>query len=520
MVLRVSGTTSCSTPAISLSPRLTTLNSEAAKVQPSSLRGNLRCMTGDGFFHALMQGMGETYLPAFVLLMGMGEVASGLISSVPMLAGALLQLLTPWGVGKLGSHKRWVVTCASIQGLSFFPLAFGAITGSLSAWQVFAVAAMYWGFGMATAPAWNTWVETIVPGRIRPGYFANRTRICQTGILIGFVAGGLSLQWTKSNGNPMLAFLCLFITAGICRLLSAFCLSRQTESPAVSASITDRRWISFQEFGRRVIQGGPERLLVCLMSVQMMVYVAGPYFNPFMLKQLGFSYQDYVMLIASCFLSKAMSMTVLGPMARRLGYHRLLWIGAAGIVPLSGMWVFSNSFWYLLVVQLAGGFFWAAYELAVALLLFELIPRSERTGVLTIYNAGNAVAMVIGSLIGGAILQLLGERLETYLVIFAVSSLGRFAMLCGLTYVAFARNQGTATLQPALAAVLETSTGLERANGREPAIDLSVNRRFDTPMDLDADDQLAGAIIPVTRQVVLQACPANAVHSLPPTKAG
>ncbi|MCA9097391.1 MAG: MFS transporter [Planctomycetaceae bacterium] len=508
MLLRVCGTTRGSTSPVSLPPRLTTLNSEAAKVQAGSLRGNLRCMTGDGFFHALMQGMGETYLPAFVLLMGMGEIAAGLISSVPMLAGALLQLLTPWGVGKLGSHKRWVVTCAAIQGLSFFPLALGALTGSISTWQVFAVAALYWGFGMATGPAWNTWVETIVPGRVRPGYFANRTRICQTGILIGFVVGGLSLQWTKSYGNPMTAFLCLFLTAGVCRLFSAFCLSRQSESDAVTSSIKDRRGVSFAEFASRVRKGGPERLLVSLMSVQMMVYVAGPYFNPFMLKQLGFSYQDYVILIASCFVSKALSMTVLGGLARRLGSHRLLWIGAAGIVPLSGLWVFSNSYWYLLVVQVCGGFFWAAYELALALLLFELIPRAERTGVLTIYNAGNAFAMVIGSLIGGAILQFLGERLETYLVIFAVSSFGRFLMLCGLTYVGFAWRSASATAQPAVPARLV------------PALEAAVEASLDVREDLGFDDQLAGSIIPVTRQVVLQACPANAVHSLPPTKAG
>ncbi len=518
MLLRVRGTETRSTRPAPLSPRFNTVSSPAANASSgASLRGNLRCMTGDGFFHALMQGMGETYLPAFVLLMGMGEVAAGMIASVPMLAGALLQLLTPWGVGRLGSHKRWVVTCASIQGLSFFPLAWGAMTGTIATWQVFAVAAMYWGFGMATGPAWNTWVETIVPGKVRPGYFANRTRICQTGILIGFVVGGISLQWTKAYGNPMTAFLCLFLTAGVCRLVSAFCLSRQSESPAVSAAIKDRQAISFSEFLSRVARGGPERLLVCLMSIQMMVYISGPYFNPFMLKQLGFSYQDYVILIAASFLSKALSMSALGGMARRLGTQRLLWIGAAGIVPLSGMWVFSNSFWYLLFVQLAGGFFWAAYELAVALMLFEMIPRRERTGVLTIYNAGNAAAMVLGSLVGGGILQCLGERPETYLVIFACSSLGRFGVLCLLTAVGFPVKKGAevpvigsnAVVRPARLVTEQCWTNRQfspqETNGRE---------------ELERLPEVAVAIIPVSRQGIVPNVAAKMIHSLPPTKAG
>lgn len=507
MLLRVRETASRLTPDPSVSHRLSSASLDQNSSTAASLRGNLRCMTGDGFFHALMQGMGETYLPAFVLLMGMGEVAAGLISSVPMLAGAILQLLTPWGVGRLGSHKRWVVTCAAIQGISFFPLAVGALTGAIATWQVFAVAAMYWGFGMATGPAWNTWVETIVPGRVRAGYFANRTRICQTGILIGFVAGGLTLQWTKLHGHPMLAFLCLFLTAGACRLVSAYCLSRQSESPAVSSSIQNRKWISFPEFLRRVRTGGVERLLVCLMSVQMMVYVAGPYFNPFMLKQLAFSYQDYVILIAASFLSKALSMTILGGLARRLGTQRLLWIGAAGIAPLSGLWVFSNSFWYLLAVQLGGGFFWAAYELALALMIFELIPREERTGVLTIYNAGNAAAMVVGSLIGGGLLRFLGERPESYLVIFAVSSLGRFAMLCFLT--------GFGLPKKAAAPKSETVRG---PNLSLSSFELSpeVSRRE----ELETLSETAAKIIPVTRQLVLQSGPPAGMHAIPPTKAG
>jgi hypothetical protein len=53
-----------------------------------------------------MVGFGETYPPAFVLAVGLGEIMAGLIASVPLLAGGLMQLASPAGVRILGSHKR------------------------------------------------------------------------------------------------------------------------------------------------------------------------------------------------------------------------------------------------------------------------------------------------------------------------------------------------------------------------------------------------------------------------------
>src|SRR6202011_3259909 len=54
------------------------------------IRKDLRASVADGASFSVMVGIGETYLPAFVLAMGMGEIAAGLISSIPLLVGAVL----------------------------------------------------------------------------------------------------------------------------------------------------------------------------------------------------------------------------------------------------------------------------------------------------------------------------------------------------------------------------------------------------------------------------------------------
>ena len=85
-------------------------------------------------------------------------------------------------------------------------------------------------------------------------------------------------------------------------------------------------------------------------------------------------------------------------------------------------------------MQFAAGAVWAAYELAMFLLFFETCRREERTSILTQFNLANAVALVIGALIGGLVLKLLDKSHEAYLVLFGLSSFGRAATLLVLKF--------------------------------------------------------------------------------------
>jgi hypothetical protein len=62
------------------------------------LQKNLRASVGDGTCYGLMVGLGETYLPAFVLAVGLGEVTAGLAASLPQLAGGIMQMISPCAV--------------------------------------------------------------------------------------------------------------------------------------------------------------------------------------------------------------------------------------------------------------------------------------------------------------------------------------------------------------------------------------------------------------------------------------
>ncbi len=386
------------------------------------MRTNLRASCGDAAAFGGMVGFGETYLVAFALAIGLSELTAGLVGSLPLVVGGLIQLVSPRLIRWIGSHKRWIVCCASIQALTFVPLLLAALKGSISGSGLLLIASVYWGAGLATGPAWNTWIGTIVPSPIRARYFALRTRASQVAIFIGFLAGGIGLQWASQSDRLLSAYAILFGLAGACRLVSVAMLALQSEPTPIPANM---KTIPLGRTFGHLINENSGRLLMYLAAVQVAAQIAGPYFTPFMFQKLGHNYTQYVTLISIAFLAKVIMLPVWGQMAHRIGPHKLLWIGGMGIVPMAAAWVVSDALPWLALVQVGAGIFWAAYELAFFLLFFDAIAVEERTSLLTVYNLINSVAFVIGALIGGTILTILGTSYAGYLTIFLLSSLAR-----------------------------------------------------------------------------------------------
>jgi MFS family permease len=373
-----------------------------------------------------MVGIGETYLPAFVLALSASQLACGLVATVPMLAGAVLQLVSPHAVRWLRSYRLWVVGCAVLQALSFLPLVAAALLGRMSLVWLFTVASLYWAAGLAGGPAWNAWVESLVPARLRPRFFARRAQLGQLGLLTGFVAGGLLLHAGAVREKALGTFALLFLAAALSRLVSAFFLSLQREPVAPAhdmASVRTTRLVAS-------LRGSPAvRVLLYMLAVQMAVWTAAPYFTPYMFVHLGFSYHEFMMLACAALGAKVLCLPLLGGICRRWGVNRTLGLSGTLVAVVPALWIIDGGYLYLLILQVFAGTLWAAFELAMLLMFFEKIPKSQRLGLLTIFNVGTAVAIALGALIGGAVLARFGSSREGYHVLFALSAAARLAPL-------------------------------------------------------------------------------------------
>ena len=448
--------------------------------RPNPLRHNLSRSRFDAFFSSWMIGAGETFVPAFALTLGASALVAGWMSTGPMLLGALLQLVAPWGVRAVGSHRRWVVGCAGLQALSFVPMVYGAWTGELSIAVLFLATSLYWGFGMATSSAWNTWIEGLVPVRIRARYFAGRGRVAQLGVLAGLLGSGFVLGMAERRDSLLIGFSVIFAIAFLSRIVSAVYLMRHADGtpPGLRGGATT-------VVGPSAASSVDRHLLIYLLCFQASVFVASPFFTPFMLGPLALDHVEFTVLTASSFVAKAVGLPLLGGFVHRHGARRLLRIAGFGVAPLAALWTLHDHFAYLLALQLIGGLFWAAQELATLLLFFDAIPQSKRTQVLTVFNFANTIAILVGTAIGGALLSAFEPGAKGFLAVFALSTVLRLMSLLLVTRLPDRKVVGplpvlrTLAVRPTAGAIGRPVLGsldLEEEEGEEEEEDMAESR--------------------------------------------
>jgi len=384
---------------------------------PASLASDRRAVLGEGVAYSAMVGLGETYLPAFVLAIGLGDATAGLVATLPMLAGAVVQMLAPWGSRILGSYRRWVVTCAVGQALTFVPLVVGALQGDIATGWVYASAALYWSFGLGVSPAWNAWMGYVIPPGERPRFFARRARWTQATLAASIVAAGLFLERAATGTGRV--FAVLFLLAAAARIVSALLASRQSEPEGVARHQHDVTPFALAGHLRQAPAGA---WLLFLVAMQAAVFVSAPFFTPFLLGPARLTYGDFTLVLAAAFLARILVLPALGRVAHGPGGTRaLLRWGVWGVAPLPALWLVSDHLAWFLALQVLGGVAWAAMELATLLAFFQGAREEERSGVLALYNLASTVALALGALAGSWLLAHGGG----YVTLFLVSAVAR-----------------------------------------------------------------------------------------------
>lgn len=390
-----------------------------------TLRSDLRACTDDGITHAFMVGIGETFIPAFALAAGAAQVHGGLVYTIPFLIGATVQLVTPAGVDRIGSPRRWILLCATIQALCFIPMAIAAVLGDVPLLLVYACASVYWTVNLGAAPAWNAWVGALFPARIRATYFSRRSRICQVALLLGLLLGGVLISRYEHTPLELSSYALLFMAASLSRALSTRALVQQSEA----RSMPPARRVSPLDFLRR-IRGTPEgRVVAALLVFMLAVQVSSPFVTPYILRGLAMDKDQFTISVVTLFAAKSLALPLVGRLAGSWGARRLLIAGALVVAAASGLWIVSTAQAWIYAMQVVSGMGWAAYEMALFLLLLEHIREEERTAMYAAYYFFNAIVTVLGSFVGAAAIDALGGGVTAYWWVFGASAVLRFAAI-------------------------------------------------------------------------------------------
>lgn len=140
---------------------------------------------------------------------GLGSLVAGLVTTVPVVGGSLIQMISPWGVGCLRSYRRWVVLSAALQAASLVWLMDMTRSDRVTTAGLFLSPHCTGPVGWRPALLGMLRIEHLVPKQIRPTYCdALATTARSVSLLI--IAGGILLRWQMDVKYAVTSFAWLF----------------------------------------------------------------------------------------------------------------------------------------------------------------------------------------------------------------------------------------------------------------------------------------------------------------------
>ncbi|MBI4448087.1 MFS transporter [Candidatus Woesearchaeota archaeon] len=378
----------------------------------------------DGSFHSAMLGFGESFLSAFAVFLKATSMQLGLLSALPQLLGSLSQLYSNKLIKNFKSRKKVVCTFALLQGLMYLPIALVYFFGTLSIFHLIFFVSLYWIFGSILSPAWNSWMGDLVNEKERGIYFGRRNSITGLVSFIAFFIGGYLLE-RFSDGILMhyLGFATLFALALLSRIASFIYLTKKYEPPA---SIVEEDQFGFSEFLRHALSKNYGRFVFYLALMNFAVALPGPFFTPYMLKDLQFDYKMFTLVTATAMVIRFVSMPLWGKLCDKYGTKKIL--SATGflmpLVPL--LWVFSPNISYLILVEAYSGFVWAGFDTASFNFIFDSTLPQKRATSVAYYNILNGVTIFLGAISGSILVKYVDFFWSEYYSVFILSFILRY----------------------------------------------------------------------------------------------
>lgn len=360
---------------------------------------SLRHSVRDGASYSVMAGAGESYFTAFAVFLKASTSQIGFLASVPPLLASFAQLFSAWLGHKTGRRKGIIIIGACLQGFSWLPLAL------LPLWfPEYAVplligsVILFYAAGNLAVPQWSSLMGDLVAERKRGRFFALRTRIASLTSFVALVSAGLLLHYFDENGEAQTGFLVIFAIAFVARCVSIFHLLQMYDPPghvaAMEVGVSQSNWLWLK-------QSQFLRFSLFFSAVQFSVAIASPFFSVYLLRDLHFSYMEFMACTASAVLIQFLTLNRWGKISDLFG-NRVILIFCGALIPVIPLlWLFSTNFYYLLITQALSGFVWAGFSLSAGNFLYELIPSGKRATFLALHNVSGSIGVFFGAMLGG-----------------------------------------------------------------------------------------------------------------------
>ncbi|MFA4837462.1 MAG: MFS transporter, partial [Dehalococcoidia bacterium] len=358
---------------------------------------SLRFSTREGMSYGAVQGFGEHFTSPYAIALGATNTQLGLLTSLPSFLGALAQLSSARFVKLLGNRKRTVLLFAALSGFMWIPiLSVGYLFESHRSDWLIGFLTLYVLFGLMVVPPWGSIMAEVVPHQLRGRYFGLRSRWSTLANLVTFIIAGGLLYLFRDRG--LTGFVLVFGVAFGFRMISVALLTTLFELPH---SPKEEESLSPRDFLRQLPRSNLGRTMLFIFSMNFAVNLAGPFFAPYMLRELKMDYVTFTILEAVSIVATFWAVSHWGAAADRVGNRKMLTFASFLIAVVPLMWMVSADTAYLGFAEAYTGLVWAGFNLVSVNFIYDATTAHNRTAYLAYFATGAGIATSLGALAGG-----------------------------------------------------------------------------------------------------------------------
>jgi MFS family permease len=360
-----------------------------------------RDITKEGALDAVKIGVGETYFAAFGVFLGGTPLQIGALATLPPLIGALFQAAGMRLAEQIRSRRDMIVRAIKAQALLCIPLGAIPLVLGESWWAVSALILLVTLYHVTIgliAPVWNSLVGDLVPPTSRGEFFGFRNKWMAMFTFAGVFAGGQFVHMCTQRGMTAVGFAVVFALAGVSRYLSGFIFARV---PDESLHVPHESRFTFWQFIVRARHSNFVKFVFFVSCMNFATAISGPYFAMYMFNDLKFSYQEYMLVVASVVVAQFAVMRSWGALSDQFGNRQIMKMCGLFVSVNPLLWLLSSNYWFVIFIQLYSGVFWAGFNLAAANFVFDAVSPAKRARCFAYQAIINGVLVCLGSSVGG-----------------------------------------------------------------------------------------------------------------------
>lgn len=338
----------------------------------------------------------------------------GLLVAIPNLIGSFSQLLAVKAVAVGGGRVPLLFKGAVMQAALLIPiglLALMPIQRSIAV-LIFLVI-LFRILENLIFTAWGGLVSNYLSPEERGHFLGRRAQMMNLIAIATLFLAGTFLEWIKTFSEAI-GFVVLFSAAALFRYLCARSFRQMVDVPHEKKEGSD---FTFWMFIRRMRESNFVKFVLYVAAMTLVTQIAAPYFTVFMLRDLQFSYAEYMMINVAAVLGCVVGYPVWGKHGDQVGNASILKITSCLVPLIPLLWLPSSSVYYLVFVEFVSGFAWSGFNLSSINFVFDAVVPEKRIRCLGYFNMISGVALFFGSSLGGYLAErlppLLGYRLCT-----------------------------------------------------------------------------------------------------------